>query len=124
MTPAQGDDACEIHPGLRLGANNVEISALIAPKPLLLVSSTKHWTKHIPVLELPLAEAVYQLYGATSSIQNAHVDAKHNYNRESREAVYRFPTSTFAPMNPCARDAGGTRPHRLRSASAPVRRAA
>ncbi|MCX6602975.1 MAG: hypothetical protein NTV52_05220, partial [Acidobacteria bacterium] len=33
------------------------------------------------------------------SIQNAPVDAKHNYNRESREAVYRFSTSTFAPTN-------------------------
>ncbi|MFN7923514.1 MAG: acetylxylan esterase [Bryobacteraceae bacterium] len=86
----QGDDACEMAPGLRVGTNNVEISALIAPKPLLLVSSTKDWTKRTPFVELPMAEAVYRLQAESPPVDNAHIQSKHNYNRQSREAVYRF----------------------------------
>ena len=86
----QANDDCATNPGFRIGANNVEMSALIAPKPLLPVASAKDRTKHTPALELPMAEALDQLYGATSSIQSAYIDAKHNYTLESREAVYRF----------------------------------
>jgi hypothetical protein len=41
-------------------------------------------------VELPAIRAIYELYGAGSRVSNAHVDAGHNYNRESRQAVYRF----------------------------------
>jgi hypothetical protein len=69
---------------------NVEIAAMMAPRPMLLVSSTHDWTKHTPMEEFPAIEHIYGLYGAAQNVKNVHVDAEHNYNRQSREAVYRF----------------------------------
>lgn len=86
----QGDDACEMAPGLRVDTNNVEIAAMMAPKPLLLISSTRDWTRSTPSAEFPAIQSIYRLYGAAASVSYAHIDAKHNYNRESREAAYRF----------------------------------
>jgi dienelactone hydrolase len=86
----QGGDPCEEAPNLRVGTSNVEIAALIAPRPMLLVSSTRDWTRHTPVEEFPALQHIYALYGASRQVQNAHIDAEHNYNRQSREAVYAF----------------------------------
>ncbi len=57
---------------------------------MLLVSSTRDWTRHTPLEEFPSIQRIYRLYGALGEIENAHIDAEHNYNRQSREAVYRF----------------------------------
>lgn len=86
----QGDDRCEMHPGLRVGTNNVEIAAMMAPKPMLLISSRRDWTRLTPGVELPAIRRVYELYGQAAAVQDAHIDAEHNYNRQSREAAYRF----------------------------------
>lgn len=40
--------------------------------------------------EFPAVQAIYKLYGAPGAIRNVHVDAPHNYNQQSREAVYAF----------------------------------
>jgi dienelactone hydrolase len=86
----QGGDPCEEAPNLRLDTFNVEIAAMIAPRPMLLVSSTHDWTRHTPVEEFPTIRRIYELYGAPNNVQNAHIDAEHNYNRQSRESVYVF----------------------------------
>lgn len=86
----QGDDACEMAPSLRLGTNNVEIAAMTAPRPLLLISATKDWTKNTPREEYPLVRSVYSLFGAASRAQQLQVDAGHNYNLKSRQAAYTF----------------------------------
>jgi dienelactone hydrolase len=86
----QGGDPCEEAPNLRLDTFNVEIAATIAPRPMLLVSSTHDWTRHTPVEEFPAIRRIYELYGSPDNVQNAHIDAEHNYNRQSRESVYRF----------------------------------
>ena len=86
----QGGDPCEEAPNLRVDTFNVEIAAMIAPRPMLLVSSTHDWTSHTPIEEFPAIRRIYELYGVPDGVRNAHVDAQHNYNRESREAVYRF----------------------------------
>ena len=86
----QGGDPCEEAPNLRVDTFNVEIAAMIAPRPMLLVSSTRDWTRHTPVEEFPAIQRIYSLYGALHNVQNVHIDAEHNYNRQSREAVYRF----------------------------------
>lgn len=84
----QGGDPCEEAPNLRLGTVNVEFAAMIAPRPLLLISSTQDWTKNTPEVEFPAIQHVFQLLGKPHYVANAHIDAEHNFNRESREAFY------------------------------------
>jgi dienelactone hydrolase len=86
----QGGCPCENAPGLRLGAFNVEFAAMIAPRPLLLISATGDWTKNTPVEEFPAVRRIYELYDRAAMLENAHIDAPHNYNLASREAMYRF----------------------------------
>jgi dienelactone hydrolase len=86
----QGGDPCEEAPGLRWNTFNVEIAATIAPRPMLIVSSTHDWTKNTPKEEFPAIQSIYALYGDAGKVENVQVDAEHNYNRQSREAVYAF----------------------------------
>ena len=98
----QGGDPCEEAPNLRVDTFNVEIAAMMAPRPMLLVSSTHDWTRHTPAEEFPAIQQIYTLYGTPQSVQNAHIDAEHNYNRQSREAVYRFLARNLQSARPAA----------------------
>jgi hypothetical protein len=84
----QGGCLCENQPGLRLDTNNVEIAATIAPRPLLMVSATGDWTTNTMEREYPAVRALYALKGAADRVHAVRFDAPHNYNRDSREAVY------------------------------------
>jgi hypothetical protein len=86
----QGGDFCENAAGLRIGTNNVEIAAMFAPKPMLLVSATGDWTKNVPREEFPAIRSIYQLYGKPENVEVIQIDAPHNFNKLSREGVYRF----------------------------------
>lgn len=86
----QGGSPCENAPGLRVSANNVEIAALMAPRPMLMVSATGDWTRNTPQEEFPAMKAIYALYDKAANVQTVMVDAPHNYNQASREAVYGF----------------------------------
>jgi dienelactone hydrolase len=86
----QGGDPCEDAPNLRLGTFNAEIAALMAPRRMLVVSSTRDWTKNTPQEEFPAIRSVYELFGRAGNLYSQQVDAPHNYNKESREAVYQF----------------------------------
>ncbi|MGA2169717.1 MAG: hypothetical protein ABSG62_16045 [Terracidiphilus sp.] len=95
-TIMQGGDQCENAPGLRLNTSNVEIVALFAPKPMLLVSATGDWTHNVPKEEFPAIQRIYDLYGKGDQVEAVQFDQVHNFNQLSREAVYRF----FARVNP------------------------
>ncbi len=84
----QGGDVCENAPNLRLDTSNMELGALAAPRPLLMVSATGDWTKDTPRVEFPAVRAVYALLGASDHVATVQFEAEHNYNRDSREAVY------------------------------------
>jgi dienelactone hydrolase len=84
----QGGDVCENAPGLRLDTNNMEIGALTAPRPMLMVSAAGDWTRDTPRIEFPAVESVYALLGAKDKVATVQFIADHNYNRDSREAVY------------------------------------
>ena len=86
----QGGDLCENAPGLRVGTSNVEIAAMFAPKPMLVVSSTGDWTRNVPGEEFPAIKGIYDLYGKGDHVNVVQIEAQHNFNRLSREAVYRF----------------------------------
>ena len=84
----QGGCICENAPNLRLDASNIEIGALMAPRPLLLVSATGDWTVKTPTVEYPAIRSIYAHFDAEDKVHQVQVDAEHNYNKESREAVY------------------------------------
>jgi dienelactone hydrolase len=86
----QGGSPCENAPGLRFDTSNLEIAAMMAPRPMLLVSATGDWTKHVPQEEFPAIRHIYELYGKADDIEVVQIDAPHNYNQQSREAVYKF----------------------------------
>ncbi len=73
------------------GTNNVEIAALFAPKPLLIISDGGDWTSNVPKLEFPLLQKVYGFYGNDAIVKNAHfANEGHDYGKNKREAMYRF----------------------------------
>jgi dienelactone hydrolase len=84
----QGGDVCENAPNLRLDTNNMEIAALTAPRPMLMVSAAGDWTRDTPRIEFPAVRSVYELLGAPDRVATVQFVADHNYNRDSREAVY------------------------------------
>jgi dienelactone hydrolase len=86
----QGGSPCENAPGLRVGANNMEFGAIMAPRPMIMVSATGDWTRNTPKEEYPAIRRIYELHDAAGKLESVQIDAPHNYNKASREAVYRF----------------------------------
>jgi dienelactone hydrolase len=109
----QGGSPCENAPLLRIGTNNMEIAALMAPRPMLMVSTTQDWTKNTPRIEFPAMQAMYRLYDKEVNVQTFEVDAPHNYNRDSREAVYRFFAKTVLGADPADFGEKGFSPEKL-----------
>ena len=86
----QGGSPCENAPGLRFDTNNMELAALTAPRPMLMVSATGDWTKNTLVEEHPALRQIYRLYQAQDKLEAVQFDFPHNFNKQSREAVYQF----------------------------------
>ncbi len=86
----QGGSPCENAPSLRVGTNNMEIGAMMAPRPMIMVAATGDWTRNTPQVEYPAVRSIYELYGKADNLETIQIDAPHNYNQASREAVYRF----------------------------------
>ena len=84
----QGGCNCENAPTLRIDTHNMEFAAVMAPRPMMLVSVTGDWTSHTPEVELPAIKGVYGLYGSEDKLAHAHFDSGHGYNLDMRNAVY------------------------------------
>jgi dienelactone hydrolase len=86
----QGGSQCENAPGLRLDTFNVEIGAMMAPRPMLMIAATGDWTRNTPREEYPAIHSVYELYDRAADVETVQMVAPHNYNQASREAMYTF----------------------------------
>jgi dienelactone hydrolase len=90
-----GGCVCEsgmpIHKAKDYQTSNVEIAASFAPKPMLLISDGKDWTKNTPDVEYPYVNNVYKLYGKEDRLQNVHLaNEGHDYGFSKRKAAYSF----------------------------------
>jgi dienelactone hydrolase len=71
--------------------NNVEIAALAAPRPMLLISDDSDWTKNCPRVEYPYIRKLYNWYGVPQNVENVHLTGeKHDLGPSKRQAVYAF----------------------------------
>jgi dienelactone hydrolase len=86
----QGGCVCENAPNMRLDTSNLDIGAMMAPRPMLMVAATGDWTKNTPAEEYPAVRRIYELYGKGENLETVQFQADHNYNKQSREAVYKF----------------------------------
>lgn len=84
----QGGCPCENAPLIRMHASNMEIGAMAAPRPMLMVSATGDWTRATYNVEFPAVQSVYELFGAADRVWTTQIDEGHNFNQLSREAVY------------------------------------
>jgi hypothetical protein len=86
----QGGCMCENAPLIRLHASNMEIAALAAPRPMTMIWNTGDWTSKTLSVEYPAVRGIYALHNAADRLEQHGVEAGHNFNLESREAVYAF----------------------------------
>jgi uncharacterized protein len=90
-----GGCSCEsgmpIHKSKKHQTNNVEIAALFAPKPMLIISNGSDYTHNTPRIEYPYIQKVYTLYDAEHKVENVHFPHQvHDYGYDKRVVMYNF----------------------------------
>lgn len=84
-TEMQGGCVCENCSLLRVGTGNVEIAAMIAPRPMALTCAND-WTRNFISKGFPDLQAVYALHGKKENVDaNGWYEFPHNYNQRARE---------------------------------------
>jgi dienelactone hydrolase len=71
--------------------DNVEIAAMAAPRPQLIVSDGGDWTDRMPEHDFLYLQKMYSWYGKKDNVQNVHLpQEKHDFGINKRTAVYAF----------------------------------
>lgn len=71
--------------------DNLEIAAMAAPQPQLVVSDGGDWTDRMPEHDLLYLQKIYGWYGKSDNLINVHLpNEKHDFGFSKRKAVYEF----------------------------------
>ena len=95
------DGGCPCESGMPVqlaggGTCEAELAAIIAPRPLLLVSDGGDWTSTNPTLEYPFIQRIFGFYDAKDNVRNVHLpDERHDFGPSKRQAVYQFFADVF-----------------------------
>ena len=94
-----GGCPCESGKPVQLAAGGTcepELAAVMAPKPMLIVSDGGDWTSSVPTLEFPYLQRIYGFYGARDQVRNVHLPGeRHDFKENKRQAVYDFFIDVF-----------------------------
>ena len=94
-----GGCPCESGKPVQLAAGGTcepELAAVMAPKPMLIVSDGGDWTSSVPTLEFPYLQRIYGFYGASEKVRNVHLpNERHDFKENKRQAVYDFFIDVF-----------------------------
>lgn len=88
-TAMQGGCTCENTSYLRVNTGNIEIAALIAPRPLGM-SAADDWTVDLERKGLPELKQHYAMLGVPDNVEGKYRSFPHNYNQPSRLMMYEF----------------------------------
>lgn len=73
------------------GTNNLELAAMAAPNPQLIISDGSDWTDKMPEHDLPYLQKIYDWYTKKDNIQNVHLPVdKHDFGTTKRVPLYHF----------------------------------
>ena len=94
-----GGCPCESGKPVQLAAGGTcepELAAVMAPKPMLIVSDGGDWTSSVPTLEFPYLQRIYGFYGAKDKVRNVHLpNERHDFKENKRQAGYDFFIDVF-----------------------------
>jgi dienelactone hydrolase len=94
-TAMQGGCTCENADYLRIGQGNIDIAALAAPRPMVMVGA-HDWTQEIMTKGYPDLRKLYKLLGHEDRVHaEAFTHFEHNYNAVTRSVVYTFINKQF-----------------------------
>jgi len=71
--------------------DNVELAAMAAPRPMLVVSDGGDWTDRMPEHDFLYLQKIYSWYGKPENVTNVHLpNDKHDFGFNKRKPLYEF----------------------------------
>jgi dienelactone hydrolase len=90
------------------GTDNVELAAMSAPHPQLIVSDGSDWTANTPQHDFPYLQKMYDYYGVQDKVENVHLPTEmHDFGINKRIALYDFLIKYFKLNGSAVKDKTG-----------------